>query len=226
MIVIPEERLVESPYIEWVAHGYTVADGLEMRPAEYNWHLIFTRHAGVLRILVVGALEEARPLSYVAGAETLWIRFKVGTFMPHLPAPATLNREINLPKGSGDNFWLNDKVWEIPSFENADTFVEQLVRGGALTYDPLIEAALCDELAGASARTLRYHFQHSTGLRQNYIRQIKRAQCAVELLHQGNSILDTAYKLGYADQSHLTRSLKHLRGYTPRELLASTSQTG
>ena len=95
MFVIPDERLVESSYIEWVAHGYTVADGLEMRPAEYNWHLIFTRHAGVLRILVVGALEEARPLSYVAGAETLWIRFKVGTYMPHLPAPVTLNRELN-----------------------------------------------------------------------------------------------------------------------------------
>lgn len=97
MIVIPEQRLIESPYIDWVGHGYTVADGLEMRPAEYNWHLIFTQHEGVRRILVVGALEQARPLSYVAGAESLWIRFKVGTYMPYLPAPATLNQEINLP---------------------------------------------------------------------------------------------------------------------------------
>ena len=95
MIVIPEQRLVESPYIEWVAHGYTVADGLEMRPAEYNWHLIFTRQAGILRILVVGALEEARPLRYVAGAETLWIRFKVGTFMPQLPAPGVPQRYLH-----------------------------------------------------------------------------------------------------------------------------------
>jgi AraC-like DNA-binding protein len=226
MIAIPEQRLVESPYIEWVAHGYTVADGLEMRPAEYNWHLIFTRHESILRILVVGALEQARPLRYVAGAETLWIRFKVGTYMPHLPAPAILNREINLPEGSGDNFWLKDKVWEIPNFENAETFVEHLVRAGALTSDPLIEAALHDELADASARTIRYRFQHSTGLRQNYIRQIKRAQHARELLHQGNSIVDIAHDLGYADQPHLTRSLKRILGYTPRELLAPGSQTG
>jgi AraC-like DNA-binding protein len=226
MIVIPEQRIAESPYIEWVAHGYTVADGLEMRPAEYNWHLIFTRQAGILRILVVGALEAARPLKYFGGAETLWLRFKVGTFMPHLPAPATLNREINLPEGSGDNFWLQDKVWEIPNFENVDTFVAQLVRAGALTYDPLIDAALRDELAGAAARTIRHRFQHSTGLRQNYIRQIMRAQRAVELLQQGNSIVDTAYELGYADQPHLTRSLKRLLGYTPRELLAPTAQAG
>ena len=180
MIVIPEERFVESPYIEWVAHGYTVADGLAMRPAEYNWHLIFTRHEGVLRTLVVGALEAARPLRYVAGAETLWIRFKVGTFLPHLPATNILNREITLPEGSGDNFWLESKVWEIPTFENAETFVKHLVRTGAVTCDPLIEAALRDELASASARTLRYRFQHSTGLGQNHIRQIKRAQRAVQ----------------------------------------------
>src|SRR5258705_2744704 len=117
MIVLAEERTVVSPYIEWVGHGYTVADGLIMRPAEYNWHLIFTRYEDVVRVLMVGALEEARQLSYVAGAESLWIRFKVGTYMPHLPAPVIFNQTINLPEGSGNNFWFKDKVWEIPSFE-------------------------------------------------------------------------------------------------------------
>ncbi len=226
MIVMTEERLVESPYIEWVAHGYTVADGLEMRPAEYNWHLIFTRHEGVQRTLVVGALEAARSLSYVAGAESLWIRFKVGTYLPRVPAPAVVNREVTLPEGSGDNFWLVDRVWEIPNFQNVDIFIEQLVRAGALFYDPLVEAALRDEISGVPARTVRHHFQHSTGLRQNHIRQIKRAEQAVELLRQGNSIADTAYRLGYADQAHLTRSLKRLLGYTPRELRLMASQAG
>ena len=223
MIVIPEERLVESPYIEWVAQGYTAADGLEMRPAEYNWHLIFTRHEGSLRTLVVGALEAARPLSYVAGAESLWIRFKVGTFLPQLPAPVTVNQEITLPEGSGNTFWLKDQVWDIPNFENADTFVEQLVRAGTLTHDPLIGAALRDELLDTSERTIRHRFQHSTGLRQNFIRQIKRAERAVELLDRGNSILNTAHELGYADQPHLTRSRKRLLGYTPRELVSQSS---
>lgn len=226
MIVIPQQRLVESPYIDWVGHGYTVADGLEMRPAEYNWHLIFTQNEGVLRILLVGALEAARPLSYAAGAESLWIRFRVGTYLSHLPATVTVNREITLPEGSGSTFWLKDKVWQIPNFENADTFVEQLVRTGALTYDPLISAALRDELADTSERTVRHRFQHSTGLRQNHIRQIKRAERAVELLHHGSSIINTAHELGYADQPHLTRSLKRLLGYTPHELLSAASQTG
>jgi AraC-like DNA-binding protein len=226
MIVIAEQHLSASPYIEWVAHGYTIADGIAMRPAEYKWHLIFTRQAGILRTLVVGALEEARPLRYVAGAETVWMRFKVGTFMPYLPAPTILNREIDLPEGSGNNFRLKDTVWDVPTVENADTFVDHLVRAGAVLYDPLIEATLRDEVSAVPARTVRHRFQHRTGLRQKYIRQIKRAQRAAEYLQQGNSILDTAHDLGYADQPHLTRSLKRFLGYTPRETVALSFQPG
>lgn len=225
MIVVPEERRIESPYAEWVGHGYTAADGVVMRPAEYTWHLIFTRQAGVRRVLVVGALEAAQRLSYSGGAESLWLRFRVGTFMPYLPASLLLNRELCLPEGSGDNFWLHSDVWEIPTIENVETFVQRLVQAGALTSDPFIEAALRDELADTSPRTLRYRFQHRTGLRQNTIRQIKRAERARELLHEGNSILRTAHDLGYSDQAHLTRSLKRILGYTPRALLPAT-QTG
>ena len=223
MIVIPQEQLFESPYIEWVGQGYTAANGIAMRPAGYHWHLIFTRYEGKRRILLVGTLEAARPLRYVADAETLWIRFKVGTYMPHLPASSIVNQEIDLPEGSCNTFWLRDKVWEVPNFENADTFVEHLVRDGTLIHDPLIGAALRDELKDASERTIRYRFRHITGLRQNYIRQIKRAEQALELLHGGHSILHTAHELGYADQPHLTRSLKRLLGYTPRELLSSAT---
>ena len=43
---------------------------------------------------------------------------------------------------------------------------------------------------------------------------------------EGNPILDTAYELGYADQSHLTRLLKRFQGYTPGEIVASPFQTG
>ena len=220
MIVVPEQRSVESPYVTWIGHGYTAADGLTMSPAEYNWHLIFTRQAGHLSILVVGAREAARPLRYTADAESLWIRFNVGSSMPHLPAPDLLNREIRLPEASGSHFWLKNQVWEVPNFQNADIFVDRLVRAGALTFDPVIDAALRDELAGASDRTIRHHFQHSTGLRQMDIRQMQRAERARELLHHGKSIIDTAHELGYADQPHLTRSLKRFLGYTPRELLA------
>jgi hypothetical protein len=36
---------------------------------------------------------------------------------------------------------------------------------------------------------------------------------------QGNSILETVELTGYADQAHLTRSLKHLIGKTPAQII-------
>jgi AraC-like DNA-binding protein len=38
------------------------------------------------------------------------------------------------------------------------------------------------------------------------------------LLQQGVSILDTVYEVGYADQAHMTRSLKRLIGQTPTQI--------
>jgi AraC-like DNA-binding protein len=40
----------------------------------------------------------------------------------------------------------------------------------------------------------------------------------VALLRQGVAIFDTAEQAGYADQPHLTRSLKRLIGLTPAQL--------
>jgi len=59
----------------------------------------------------------------------------------------------------------------------------------------------------------------ATGLTQSAARQIERARYATYLLQQGVSILDTVEQAGYFDQPHLTRSLKHLIGQTPAQIL-------
>jgi AraC-like DNA-binding protein len=41
----------------------------------------------------------------------------------------------------------------------------------------------------------------------------------VTLLEQGFTIADAIYQAGYADQPHLTRSLKHFVGQTPAQIL-------
>ncbi len=48
-----------------------------------------------------------------------------------------------------------------------------------------------------------------------------RARHARTLLQQGISILDTVEQAGYADQPHLTRSLKRFMGQTPAQILRS-----
>jgi AraC-like DNA-binding protein len=70
-----------------------------------------------------------------------------------------------------------------------------------------------------SPRTVRHRFLRATGLSQNQIHQVGRAQQADLLLRQGVSILDTLEEAGYSDQPHLTRSLKHWIGYTPAQLM-------
>jgi AraC-like DNA-binding protein len=221
MTLIYEERSSDSPYVETVTHGWTAGAGSSIRPAESNWHMVFTRHNGCIYPLVVGALPTAGLASWGEGAEILWIKFKLGAFMPHLPTRTFLDTETSLPGAASSSFWLKGSAWQFPDFENVETFVDRLVRDDVLVRDHVVHVALQDQLHPEimSPRTLRHRFLHATGLTQNYIRQMKRAQQAAALLEQGVSILDTVDEAGYFDQPHLTRSLKQFIGYTPAQII-------
>jgi AraC-like DNA-binding protein len=66
---------------------------------------------------------------------------------------------------------------------------------------------------------MQRHFLRATGITYSTWRQIERARHAANLLREGVSILDTAYRAGYFDQSHLTRSVKQRIGQTPTEII-------
>jgi methylphosphotriester-DNA--protein-cysteine methyltransferase len=51
------------------------------------------------------------------------------------------------------------------------------------------------------------------------VAQIQRARQAAALLEQGVSILDTVELAGYADQPHLTRSMRRFFGKTPTQVV-------
>lgn len=221
MTIIYEERSSDSPYIETVTRGWTVSDGSTIRPAEISWHMVFVRDAsrGRAHPLLVGPLTTAGVVAWGEGAEILWIRFKVGTFMPHLLARDLLDVETHLPEAAGQSFWLKGSAWQFPDYDNVEMFINRLVREEILLSDPIVNAALQDQLPEISLRTVRHRFLRATGLTQNHIRQFERAQRAEALLKQGTSILDTVYQLGYFDQPHLTRSLKQFIGYTPAQIV-------
>jgi methylphosphotriester-DNA--protein-cysteine methyltransferase len=141
--------------------------------------------------------------------------------MPHLPTRDFLETETLLPEAVGKSFWLKGSAWSFPDYENADTFVDQLMREEVLAYDPLVNAVLGGrvEPQAFSPRTIRHRFLHTTGLTQGYILQYERAKRALALLQGGTSILDTVAEAGYFDQPHLTRALKQFVGYTPAQIL-------
>jgi AraC-like DNA-binding protein len=219
MSLIYEYRFSDSPYIETITQGRTVSSSFTVRPSEINWHMVFVKRNGTLQPLMVGPWTESGTVQFVEDVELLWIKFKLGTFMPHLPVKNYLNTEAAMPDASSKSFWLKSSAWQIPTYENVETFVNRLVREDILTHDHVVNAALQDQLPQETmaSRTVRHRFLRATGLSQGHILQFERAQQAVALLEQGVSILDVVYQLGYYDQPHLTRSLKRFVGKTPAQ---------
>lgn len=218
MTLIVENRPSDSPIVDSITYGRTVGNGAPIRPAESNWHMVFARFSGETRAMLVGPLPSAGQAFWKAGAEILWIRFKLGTFMPHLPTRELLDCEAVLPEASSRSFWLGGSAWELPDFENADTFLNRLVHAEVLVQDSLVKDILRGHPQDLSPRTVRHRFLRATGLTRTSIEQMQRAQRAAALLEQGKPILDTVFEAGYYDQPHMTRSLKQWIGRTPAQI--------
>ena len=220
MIFTLEDRLSDSPFVEriWCAQSERTGELLSI--AMSHWEMVVSRYQDKTYMTVRGPETKATSLPVtIVGTEFFGIRFKVGTAMPYLPASTLVDGDVDLPDASSKSFWLNGSAWQFPSYENADTFVERLVREDLLARDPVVEAALRGQLKNLSIRTARRHFLRTTGLTQKTIHQIERARYAVVLLQEGMSILDVVYAADYFDQPHLTRSLKQFIGQKPTEIM-------
>jgi AraC-like DNA-binding protein len=220
MIIFDENRPSDSPFVErvWRCHSEGAAPFLSI--ASSRCELVVTRLQGKVTMTVRGPETRATPLGDCPGdGEWLGILLKLGAFLPLLPTRTLVDAELNLPAVSRKCFWLDGSAWQLPDYENADTFVDWLVRKNLLTREPAVDAALQGHLKDRSLSTIQRRFLRATGLTQSAARQIERARYATYLLQQGVSILDTVLEAGYFDQPHLTRSLKHLIGQTPAEIL-------
>jgi hypothetical protein len=214
-----DARSANSSFVDLVWHIHSERAGTFTSAAVSNWEVVITSFNGKTMITARGPETKASEADFPADAEFFGITFKLGTFMPHLPVKTLLDRQdATLPEASSNSFWLHGSVWELPTFENADVFVNRLIRQGILVRDPVVEAAIQGHTPDMSIRTLQYRFLRGTGLTHKAIQQIERARSAVSLLEQGTPILDSAFELGYSDQAHLTNSLKRFIGKTPAQI--------
>lgn len=213
-----EGRTSDSPYIKGVWHGHTEGLYTPVCPAAAEWDLLFQRKQGKVSVFFEGPLTRAKSKRETADTEFCVIRFKAGTFLPFLSIRNFLDENAVLPEASRNSFWMHGAAWEFPRYEDAEVFVERLVRQETLLHDPLVSAVLQDQPHDLSIRTVRRRFLNATGLTQGTIRQIERAQQAAELLNRGMPILNVVGAAGYADQPHLTRALKRFYGTTPAQM--------
>ncbi|HUD71806.1 MAG TPA: AraC family transcriptional regulator [Dongiaceae bacterium] len=162
---------------------------------------------------------------FPAQGEWFAIRFKLGSFMPHLRPGALRDRnDVALPDAASRSFWLKGSAWDYPTFENAETFVRQLAEAGLVAEDRLVGDLLRGPMRQPGSRTQQRRFLEVTGLTRGAIRQIERARHATLLLRHGVPILDAAFEAGYYDQPHFTRSLKRWIGQTPAQIVRGERQ--
>lgn len=224
-ISFDQDRTADSPFIERVWSCHSERGGTFLSVASSHWELVVTRLQGQSMVTLRG--PETRPTEVPCPAEGEWlaIRFKAGTFMPHLPAARLMNTlGVNLPQVSTRAFLLEGRRWEVPTFENAETFVKRLVSKGLVASDAEVIAALRDDPTSLSTRSAQRRFLQVVGMTHTSLRQIERARRAVNLLRDGGSIADVVWKCGYYDHAHLTRSLRRWIGLTPTGVCNAETQ--
>ncbi|MCC3763501.1 helix-turn-helix domain-containing protein [Glycomyces sp. TRM65418] len=227
-----DQRPSDSPYVERV---YQVSEasvngapvpGRMVSVANSNWELIAWTAGGVTNVSVRG--PETRPTTVPLGGgmeRTLGVIFRHGAFLRNLPVRGLVDTSVASPHATARTFVLEGDEWEIPGYENAETFVDRLVRAGLLVRDPLV----ADVLAGdtpmlVTPRSVQRRVAAATGLTQGTIRQIERARRAAMLLRQGTAAADVVHQVGYHDQPHLARSLARFVGRRATQLQRPTGE--
>lgn len=213
-----KQRRSESRLVESVWSTQSDKAGSFTSISTVVWSMVIAKYNGRISMSLHGPETGATHKEFPAEAEWFGIAFKLGTFVPYIPFGAFTDGIVVLPEVGGRFFSLCQSAWEFPTYDNADTFVDRLVRAGILVHDPLLNTVHQESSPALSLRAVQYRVLRATGLSQRTIRQIERARHAATLLKQGVSILDTVYEAGYSDQPHLTRSLKHFIGQTPAEI--------
>ncbi len=225
MALDTEHRPSGSPHVArvWRSHSSGVEQMTSV--ATSHWELVVWEHRGSVHVSVRGPETAAGPAEVPDDSASLGITFAHGVSMPHLPVPRLVDRDLETPHATPRSFVLAGQEWELPRYDNAEVFVERLVRAGVLVRDPLVQEAVApDGEPGVGARSVQRRVVAATGLTRSAIRQIDRARDAAVLLGEGTAPLEVVHRLGYYDQPHLARSLTRFVGRTATQLRRRDSE--
>jgi hypothetical protein len=216
-----EERSVASPLVAGVWATRSEPAESFLSGATTNWEIVVTRQPGRAWMTLRGPESHATAAAIPVDAEFLGIPFTLGTSLAGVDMRRLVDGSWDLPAASETSCWFAGREWALPGPDDVDRFVGDLERRGLLVHDPVVEAAVAGgDVEGLSRRTLERRVRQATGLTRGAIRQVRRAERAVELLTDGMPALDVARVAGYADQPHLTRSLQRYVGQTPTRIAA------
>jgi hypothetical protein len=208
----------DSEFVEKAWTSHSVDDRAFMSIAVSHWEIVVTTQHDRKQLTVRGPETRATVSPIPEDAEFFGVVFSLGTFTPAFPLARLVDRAVTLPTASPNSVWLDGSRWEIPTPENVDVFVSRLVREGVVARDTVVADSFRAGVSGVSTRTLQRRVARATGLTRRTIRQIARAEAAVEALCGGVSPADAVASLGFSDQAHLIRSVKRFMGQTPAQV--------
>jgi hypothetical protein len=216
-----ESRPSDSHYIERVWRSRSVDVRQMTSVAVPLCDLVFWEQHGRIRASVQGPESKATMAPIPADSTFFGIVLSLGTVIPHLATERLVDGALEIPDLTRLSVWIKGSAWRLPTYDNAEGFVDRLVREGVIVRDPVVAAVMDRTPPAISQRSVQRHFVASTGLTQGAIRQIYRARHAAVLLREGMAGVEVVHQLGYFDQPHLSRSLNRYIGLTATRLAAA-----
>ena len=220
-----EDRTSTSPFVERVWRCQCGQGGRFLAMAEGNIELVVTKLPQLLAVTLRGPSTYGEAIECPPNGEWVTIRFGLGTHFPRLPTGGLIDRHgLNLPVVGRSHFWFSDLKWEIPTFANAEHFVDRLAMAGVIAREHSVGAAVEGDAAWMSKRSVQRRFVKTMGMTLGGFQQIRRARHAASLLADGYGLLDASFQAGYYDQAHMTKAMKRLIGTTPARLAQERPQ--
>lgn len=217
---IYEEHHPDSPVLECVWQARATRDERYLVPAVEFWDLWFARGPdGRLLAGLAGPTLGHRWIRSTIGEHCWGIQLKAHAILPGVSKHFLLGGEQRLVVEAG-RVTLAQHAVPFPEFGDLEAFTDRLLELDVLRIDDDVRRMLSGEDAGYSERHRQRRVRAATGLTRKQIEQLSRAREAFALLLQGVPPSECAARCGFADQAHLTRSLRVFHGRTPAEVLS------
>ncbi|MDO5677062.1 MAG: helix-turn-helix domain-containing protein [Propionibacteriaceae bacterium] len=192
-----------------------------MYPGSQYWAISFARRPdGVTRVEIEGPSLAARTVESVEGEEYWGVELAAHVMLRGAPKDSLLGGVVTILAKDGAVAAFGGR-WPVPAYDALEEWVQDRIADGALVVDDETAAALAGDRTGATARTWQRRFRRTVGLTAANVEQLKRAEHAFALLQAGFTPPEAAATAGFSDQSHLTRSLRLIRGRTPASILSA-----
>lgn len=215
-----EEHHPDSSVLECVWQARATRDERYLVPAVEYWDLWFAREpGGELLAGLSGPTLGHRWVRSAIGEHSWGVQLKTHIFLPGVSKQLLLGGEQRLVVEAG-HVTLAQHVVPFPEFAALEAFTDRLLELDVLRCDDDVRRMLSGDDADYSERHRQRRVRAATGLTRKQIEQLSRAREAFALLMQGVPPIECAARCGFADQAHLTRSLRAFHGQTPAQVLS------